>query len=89
MENMSKWYQQIIKKSRNKLSKMTDDDEGNFHEAGECHICNKKYFEKDISVSDHCYIFIIYIIYIIYYICYVCHKWYVWWISSARFLFNF
>ena len=77
MENMSKWYQQIIKKSRNKLSKMTDDDEGNFHEAGECHICNKKYFEKDISVSDHCYI------------CYVCHKWYVWWISSARFLFNF
>ena len=77
MENMSKWYQQIIKKSRNKLSKMTDDDKGNFHEAGECHICNKKYFEKDISVSDHCYI------------CYVCHKWYVWWISSARFLFNF
>ena len=77
MENMSKWYQQIIKKSRNKLSKMTDDDEGNFHEAGECHICNKKYFEKDISVSDHCYI------------CYVCHKWYVWWISSVRFLFNF
>ena len=77
MENMSKWYQQIIKKSRNKLSKMTDDDEGNFHEAGECHICNKKFFEKDISVSDHCYI------------CYVCHKWYVWWISSARFLFNF
>ena len=77
MENMSKWYQQIIKKSRNKLSKMTDDDEGNFHEACECHICNKKYFEKDISVSDHCYIW------------YVCHKWYVWWISSARFLFNF
>ena len=50
MENMSKWYQQIIKKSRNKLSKMTDDDEGNFHEAGECHICNKKNILRKILV---------------------------------------
>ena len=51
MENMSKWYQQRIKKNHNKLLIMTDDNKGNFHEAGECHIRN-----KDIIVRDHCHV---------------------------------
>ena len=35
---------------------MTEDDENDFKKANECHICNKKYTEKDIRVRDHCHI---------------------------------
>ena len=34
----------------------TKDDEENFKNADKCHICHKKYFEKDIRVRDHCHI---------------------------------
>ena len=33
---------------------LTKDDERNFKKADKCHICNKKYSEKDIRVRDHC-----------------------------------
>ena len=35
---------------------MTDKDEENFKKADECHICNKKYTDKDKRVRDHCHI---------------------------------
>ena len=35
---------------------MTKDDEEKFQKAEECHICNKKYTDKDIQVRDHCHI---------------------------------
>ena len=45
---------------------MTDDDEQDFKQAKECHICEEKYGEKDINVislyepkvhnRDHCHI---------------------------------
>ena len=40
----------------NKPLQMTEDDENDFKKANECHICNKKYTEKDIRVRDHCHI---------------------------------
>ena len=35
---------------------MTAKDEEKFHKAKECHICDKRYTEKDIRVRDHCHI---------------------------------
>ena len=35
---------------------MTDDDELCFRLEEKCHICNKKYTDKDIRVRDHCHI---------------------------------
>ena len=35
---------------------MTDKDEINFKKAEACHICNKKYTDKDITVRDHCHV---------------------------------
>ena len=35
---------------------MTKDDEEKFQKAEECHICDKKYTDKDIRVRDHCHI---------------------------------
>ena len=35
---------------------MTDDDDRDFKQAKECHICEEKYGEKDIRVRDHCHI---------------------------------
>ena len=35
---------------------MTKEDEKEFQKAKECHICNKKYTDKDIQVRDHCHI---------------------------------
>ena len=35
---------------------MTKKDQQDFEEADKCHICNKKYSEKDIRVRDHCHI---------------------------------
>ena len=40
----------------NKPLQITEDDENDFKKANECHICNKKYIEKDIRVRDHCHI---------------------------------
>ena len=35
---------------------MTEVDKVEFKKAEECHICEKKYTEKDIHVRDHCHI---------------------------------
>ena len=35
---------------------MPDDDDQDFKQAKECHICEEKYGEKDIRVRDHCHI---------------------------------
>ena len=35
---------------------MTEKDEEAFKRAEECHICEKKYTDKDIRVRDHCHI---------------------------------
>ena len=46
----------IVKREFNKPLKMTDDDELCFRLEEKCHICNKKYTNKDIRVRDHCHI---------------------------------
>ena len=46
----------ISKTKFNKPLKMTKDDEKNFKKADSCHICNKKYTDKDIRVRDHCHV---------------------------------
>ena len=45
-----------MKKEFNKPLKMTDNDELCFRLEEKCHICNKKYTDKDIRVRDHCHI---------------------------------
>ena len=49
-----KYYKNVIKYKFNKPLKMTKEDEENFKKADSCHICNKKYIDKDIVVKDHC-----------------------------------
>ena len=59
MENMLeelKYCKKIMKTFFNKPLKMTKDDEEEFQKAKECHICDKKYTEKDIRVRDHCHV---------------------------------
>ena len=59
MENMLeevKYCKKVMKKFFNKPLKMTKEDEEEFEKAKECHICDKKYTEKDIRVRDHCHI---------------------------------
>ncbi|XP_068738120.1 uncharacterized protein [Montipora capricornis] len=51
-----KYCKRMIKKEFNKPLKMTKDDKEEFQKAKECHICNKKYTDKDIRVRDHCHI---------------------------------
>ena len=51
-----KYCKNVIKKEFNKPLRMTKDDEEKFQKAEECHICDKKYTEKDIRVRDHCHI---------------------------------
>ena len=51
-----KYCKKVIKKEFNKPLKMTKEDEEEFQKAKECHICNKKYTDKDIQVRDHCHI---------------------------------
>ena len=51
-----KYCKRIIKKEFNKPLKMTKENEEEFQKAEECHICNKKYSDKDIRVRDHCHI---------------------------------
>ena len=51
-----KYCKNIMKKEFNKPLKMTDNDELCFRLEEKCHICNKKYTDKDIRVRDHCHI---------------------------------
>ena len=51
-----KYCKTVIKKEFNKPSRMTKKDEKEFQKAEECHICNKKYTDKDTRVRDHCHI---------------------------------
>ena len=51
-----KYCKKIMKKEFTKPLRMTKDDEEKFQKANKCHICDKKYTEKDIRVRDHCHI---------------------------------
>ena len=46
----------IVKKRFNKPVKMTENDKLCFKLMDKCHICNKKYADKDVCVRDHCHI---------------------------------
>ena len=50
------WCRKMTKKHFNKPVRMTKKDQKDFEEADKCHICNKKYSEKDILVRHHCHI---------------------------------
>ena len=59
MENILeevKYCKKVMKKHFNKPLIMTELDEQEFEKATTCHICDKKYTEKDIRVRDHCHI---------------------------------
>ena len=59
MENMLeevKYCKKVMKKHFDKPLRMTEVDEEEFKKAITCHICDKKYTEKDIRVRDHCHI---------------------------------
>ena len=59
MENILeevKYCKKVMKKHFNKPLRMTEVDEKEFKKATTCHICDKKYTEKDIRVRDHCHI---------------------------------
>ena len=51
-----KYCKNVMKNKFNKSLKMTDEDEIKFKKAEACHICNKKYTDKDIRVRDHCHV---------------------------------
>ena len=51
-----KYCKKIVKKEFNKPLRITKEDEEKFQKAEECHICDKKYTDKDIRVRDHCHI---------------------------------
>ena len=51
-----KYCKKIMKTFFNKPLKLTKNDEEKFQKAKECHICDKRYAEKDIQVRDHCHI---------------------------------
>ena len=46
----------IVKKRFNKPLKMTENDEPYFKLMDGCHICGKRYTDKDVHVRDHCHI---------------------------------
>ena len=46
----------VVKKRFNLLLVMTEDDETHFKLMDKCHICNKKYTDKDVRVRDYCHI---------------------------------
>ena len=52
------YCKKVMKKHKifNKPLKMKRKDEDKFKKADSCHICDKKYNEKDIRVRDHCHI---------------------------------
>ena len=59
MENILeevKYCKRVMKKHFNKPLRMTEENEQEFKKATTCHICDKKYTEKDIRVRDHCHI---------------------------------
>ena len=47
------YCQNIIATKFKKPLKMSNEDEQNFQEASECHICNQAYTNKDIRVRDY------------------------------------
>lgn len=51
-----KYCRNTIKYKFNKPIKMTPADEETFKQATECHICGKKYNNKDKRVRDHCHV---------------------------------
>ena len=51
-----KYCKNVMKEKFNKPLRMTKENEKEFKKAEECHICNKKYTDKDIRVRDHCHI---------------------------------
>ena len=58
MQNMLeevKYCKKVMKKHFDKPLRMTEVDEEEFKKAT-CHICDKKYTDKDIRVRDHCHI---------------------------------
>ena len=46
----------ILREEFNKPLEITDDDELCFKVMDKCHICGKKYTDKDVRVRDHCHI---------------------------------
>ena len=59
MENILeevKYCKRVMKKYFNKPLRMTEENEQEFKKATTCHICDKKYTEKDIQVRVHCHI---------------------------------
>ena len=46
----------VAKKHFNKPLVMTEDDELRFKLMDKCHICDKKYTDKDVCIRDHCHI---------------------------------
>ena len=59
MENILeevKYCKKVMKKYFNKPLRMAEENEQEFQKAITCHICDKKYTEKDIRVRDHCHI---------------------------------
>ena len=59
MENMLeevKYCKKAMKKHFDKPLRMTKEDEDEFKKITKCHICDKKYTERDIRVRDHCHI---------------------------------
>ena len=46
----------VIKKNFNKPLVMTEVDEPCSKNMDGCHICGKKYTDKDVHVRDHCHI---------------------------------
>ena len=50
------YCKKVMKNNFNKPLKMTNEDELCFKQTNKCHICDKKYTDKDIRVRDHCHI---------------------------------
>ena len=51
-----KYCKTVIKKHFDKPLVMTEVDEQNFKTMDGCHICGKKYTDKDVHARDHCHI---------------------------------
>ena len=59
MENMLEeveYCKSVVKKSFNEPLVMTENDKMFFKLMDRCHICGKKYTDKDVRVRDHCHI---------------------------------
>ena len=50
------WCKSIMKTHFNKPLIMTEKNKLDFESSNNCHICKKRYSEKDIRVRDHCHI---------------------------------